>query len=189
MDPKQKITGLRAGIATILAAAMLLAFPASSYAQNREYSIKAAYLYNLARYVTWPAGAFQNKTSPVVIGVVGENPFGNKLDKIAAKRKANGRSIIIQQFQRWAPACADCHILFVSKNDPAMTQAVVRASAGRPILVVGEVPGGAKQGAPVNFQMRPNTSIAIEINIGVVMRRQLQVNAKLLNLADIIKGN
>src|SRR3990172_10053935 len=50
-----------------------------------EYQVKAAILFNFAKFVEWPDAAFPDPATPIIIGVLGEDPFGSALD--AAKNK------------------------------------------------------------------------------------------------------
>src|SRR5437899_846096 len=78
-----------------------------------EYQIKAAFLYNFAKFVEWPADAFADPHAPIVLGVVGEDPFGNVLDKIVLGKTVNGRGLVIKRLKP-GPDLRNCHILFLS---------------------------------------------------------------------------
>jgi hypothetical protein len=156
-------------------------------ALNREYPIKAAYLYNFSRYVQWPAEAFPTSDTPLVIGVLGTNPFGDTLDEIARTKKVDGRSIVAKRFASMA-AYTPCHVLFVpSSTSPEEQAAAIRKTYGIPVLVVGENPGFAEQGGAVNFFIEEN-KVRFEINVDVAKRQKLKISSKLLSLAKIVGG-
>src|SRR5204862_8308834 len=82
---------------------------------SKEYQVKAAFLYNFAKFVEWPAQSFPDAGTPIVIGVLGESPIGDELNRLK-ERRINGRSIAIRQIQSAAGA-RGIHILFVSAGE------------------------------------------------------------------------
>ena len=104
---------------------------------NREYAIKAAYLYQFSRYVQWPADAFANDRSPLVIGVLGTDPFGGILEEIARTKRIEGRPIVVRRFASMAEY-TPCHILFVSSSvGPEQRAAAIQKSATVPAVAGG----------------------------------------------------
>lgn len=154
---------------------------------NREYPLKALFLYNFGGYVEWPADAFGGPQDPFVIGVLGSSQIDHTLQEIAATKKINGRKIVVQHYAS-ADALLPCQILFVSRDVPPQTQADVfsRLQHER-VLIVGESTGFAARGC-VNFFVEAN-KIRFEINIEQARRHQLKISAKLLALAKIVPNN
>lgn len=152
---------------------------------NREYPIKAAFLYNFGNYVTWPEDAFAQPQAPFVVGILGSAPFGDSLDRIAAAKKIGGRRIVFEQLSAESSA-EHCQILFVtrvaSQTDVAAALAKLR---NKPVLIVGESANFASHGGCVNFIVEGNKT-RFEINAAEAKRRQLQVSAKLLSLARVV---
>src|ERR1700722_19544056 len=66
---------------------------------SSEYLIKAGFIYNFAKLVEWPATAFAQQDSPIVIGILGDDPFGGTLDRIVADKKINGRGLVIKRLK------------------------------------------------------------------------------------------
>src|SRR6478672_2249385 len=64
-----------------------------------EYQIKAAFIYNFAKFVEWPASALPTPTSPIVIGVLGENPFGDTLEKTVHNKAVEDHPLQVKFFQ------------------------------------------------------------------------------------------
>ena len=152
---------------------------------SREYPLKAAFLYNFGSYVNWPSNAFDSDRSPVVVGVVGPNPFGTTLDTIAANKEIRGRAIVVK-YSISARDLEKCHILFVSANaDEAQKTAAIDSTRSSNVLVVGETPGFAARGAVVNFYVEEN-KVRFEINLDAARERQLKISSKLLTLAKVI---
>jgi len=162
--------------------------PVTAEESNREYAIKAAYIYNFGRYVQWPPESFQADQSPFVIGVLGSDPFGALLDEIVESKKIEGRPITARRFASIAEY-KPCHILFVAASaNPKEKAAALKMAQGSQVLLVGEDPGFAEQGATINFFIEQN-KIRFEINTEAAKREQLKISSKLLSLAKIIGGN
>lgn len=153
---------------------------------NREYAIKAAYLYQFGRYVQWPSDTFPNDDTPLVIGVLGDNPFGTVLEEIARTKRIDGRPIIVRLFAT-AHEYSRCHILFLSASlSPQQKAAAIKKARKSAILLVGEEPGFAEQGGVVNFFVDENR-VRFEINVAVASEEQLKISSKLLSLAKIVR--
>jgi hypothetical protein len=152
---------------------------------NREYAIKAAYLYQFARYVEWPPNAFANETAPLIIGVLGTDPFGGVLDEIARSKRIEGHTIVIRRFASMADY-TPCHILFIASSvSPEEKAAAIQKARGSAVLLVGEEPGFADEGGMINFFMDEN-KIRFEINTENAKQDRLKISSKLLSLAKIV---
>ncbi len=155
---------------------------------SREYAIKAAYLYQFGRYVEWPAQAFANERAPLVIGVLGADPFGNLLEEISRTKRIENRPIVIRRFAT-AAEYSYSHILFVPASvDQGQKTRILQKLQGTPTLLVGEEPGFAERGGTINFFQEEN-KIRFEINTDVARQDQLKISSKLLSLAKIVSRN
>jgi hypothetical protein len=150
-----------------------------------EYDVKAAFLYNFATYVEWPAGAFSGD-GPFVLGVLGRDPFGATLDAIAAERSVGGRAIVVRRFDDMS-VYVPCHMLFVSSSEASRLTAIVRRLAGAPVLLVADTEDAAQGGVAVSFFLADD-HVRFEINPGAAERAGLAVSSKLLRLAKIVDG-
>src|SRR5436305_13849150 len=75
-----------------------------------EYEIKAAFIFNFARFIEWPAKSFSSPTSPLVIGVLGQNPFHNDLQKTIGAKTVDDHRLVILELN--SPSSAtNCHIV------------------------------------------------------------------------------
>lgn len=152
-----------------------------------EYVVKAAYLYNFAYYIQWPSGSFADDRSPFKIGILGNDPFGDALEKIARDKRINGRQIVISRFSSLSDY-TPCHILFVASSadqNVADWLPTIRKTQNYPILTVGDSPGFARQGGTINFYIKQN-KVRFEINKEVAKQEQLKISSKLLSLAKIV---
>ncbi|MFT5525807.1 MAG: hypothetical protein ACI9G1_003670 [Pirellulaceae bacterium] len=155
---------------------------------SKEYNLKLAFLYNFTKYVAYPATAFKTADAPFVIGIVGTDPFGASLDRLAKKRTAQRRSIEVMRLSSSDDFSA-CHVLFVSRSlSSAKVEEIISASTNKPILLVGDDEGFARRGGVMNFYLKSNETIGMEINATAARERLLTVNAKLLSLARVVES-
>jgi hypothetical protein len=153
---------------------------------NREYPLKALFLYNFGSYIEWPPATFASDVQPFTIGVLGTSPIEGTLQEIAATRRIQGRPIVIERYS--SPAMVKgCQILFVPRGASSSERAEVAAVLqDRGVLIVGETPGFAASGAAVNFFIEAN-KIRFEINVEAAKRQHLKISSKLLALARIVE--
>ncbi|MBC8117680.1 MAG: YfiR family protein [Candidatus Saccharimonas sp.] len=158
---------------------------------DREYELKAAYLYQFARYVEWPKNAVPGDDTTFVIGVLGQDPFGIHLDRIAAAKTIQGRKIVVRRFAS-AKDYQPCHILFVAsgstgagdeKSAAERLTAALAATAGSHVLLVSDSANFAHKGAVINFHVDPQQNrITLEINRDSERRAGLKISSQLLGL-------
>ena len=164
----------------------LVAFPgrADQSTQPLEYPVKAAFLNAFANYVAWPAEAFPEPNSPLVVGVLGEDPFGPALEANLQGKTAQHRPLQIQRFARLADI-KPCHILFISTSERKALPEILTALRGRSILTVSEVPEFLEQGGMINFVFdRPN--VVFEVNLMASKPERLELDARMLNVARLV---
>jgi hypothetical protein len=153
---------------------------------NREYPLKALFLYNFGGYVEWPVEAFSRVDDPFVIGVLGSAPLDETLREISNSKKINGRKIAVERFAS-IDAIKPCHILFIGRDVHPQTQrSALEKMRNHPVLVVGESKGFAGLGGSVNFFVESN-KIRFEINLDAARQQQLKISSKLLALAKIVQ--
>lgn len=153
-------------------------------APAREYQLKAVFLYNFTRFVNWPANAFESDQSPLVIGVLGDNPFGNYLVQTVSEEKINGHPMTVQYFKN-EEEIRTCHILFINTSDAGTLTQVLAAVQGRNILTVSDHPDFLKQGGMIKFVT--NSKIKLQVNMDACKKTGIVLSSKLLRLAEIIK--
>jgi hypothetical protein len=156
--------------------------------QPSEYRLKAAFLFNFAKFVEWPPEAFADKTSPVVIGVLGQNPFGADLEQTIRGKTINDRPLQVKECQAVTQA-TNCHILFISTAEKKLSTAekkrlgeIFDGLRGVPVLTVGETERFTQTGGMINFIMEGN-KIRFEINDETAKKAGLKISSKLLSLA------
>ena len=148
---------------------------------SREYLIKAAILYNLAKFTEWPAAAFRNAVDPLRICVIGRDPFGPALDALQGKTARN-RALAVTRIAD-VHGAPQCHVLFVSASEEARLPAILDYCGKLPILTVADMSRFASAGGIITLKEVNNHS-GIEVNIGAADHAGLKLSSKLLRLAE-----
>lgn len=165
----------------LLALVILLgagAGPAGAREASLEYPVKAAFLYKFGSFVIWPAPAFSGPGAPLVVCVVGRDPFGALLDRTVRGQTIDGRSVVVRRFST-AQAGEPCHIAFLGGSREQSVEAAAAALAGSPVLTVSE---GPAPGAVIQFLVIENR-VRFVIDQRVADAAGLSISSKLLNLA------
>jgi len=147
-----------------------------------EYQLKAAFLFNFAKFVEWPPAAFAEATSPIVLGILGENPFGDALERTIRDKTINNRRLEIKPFPSSA-AATNCHILFISTSEKARLPEILAGLRGASVLTVGETDRFTETGGMINL-FRQGNKIRFQINEVAAGSVGLKVSSKLLRLAS-----
>lgn len=154
-------------------------------ANSDVIQLKGAFLYKFAHYITWPDRAFADAEQPIVIGILGEDPFGPFLDRAVAERRAQDRSLRIRRFATLQDLQA-CHILFVSSSAAPALDEIAESLQDSTILTVADIAGFANRGGAVEFAL-VGDNMQLKVNIDVVSRSQLSISSRLLKLVEIVK--
>lgn len=170
---------------TALCVAMLLSFQAIG--QTSEYRLKAAFIYNFLPYIEWPAEDFPAANSPLIIGIMGTDPFGKEIDDTFRDKRINNRDVVIRRFKS-ADKIMPCHVLFVSRSERDRVDEVLRAVHGKSVFSISDIEGFAQAGGTLQFFLEGN-KLRFEINPNAAKRARLQVSSKLLRLAKIVATN
>jgi hypothetical protein len=172
--------------ALALAAVLLAAGLPARAAPSPEYQVKAVFLFNFAQFVEWPATAFADAQSPMVIGVLGDDPFDSALDEAVRGEIVNRRPLVVRRYRRVADITA-CHILFVSRSEAARLDEIFAALKGRSLLTVGDTDGFSLRGGMIRF-VTENNRTRLRINVEAAKAAQLTISSKLLRPAEIVSS-
>lgn len=170
----------------ILAAAPAARTSAQPIPQTDEYQVKAAFLYNFAKFVKWPANTFAAPTDPMIICVLGNTVLARALQDTVAGKLVDGRHIAVRPISFTKPNGV-CHILFVGASEQQRTPAILTAWKNGGVLTIGEHEGFARQGGVINFTVEDN-KVHFEINPGAAVAQRLEISSKLLSLARLVKA-
>lgn len=146
-----------------------------------EYQIKAAFLFNFAKFVQWPPTAFAGVTSPVVVGILGENPFHDDLARTIRNKTIDEHPLVIKEFRSPTEA-TNCHILFISTSERNRLPEILKGLKGASVLTVGEMDHFTESGGMINFVLK-GKKIRFQINNDEAARARLKISSKLMSLA------
>jgi len=159
-----------------------LALPLAAQAPT-EYQVKAAFLYNFAKFVEWPVNAPGTR---FCIGILGTDPFGPLIDETLAGRTLGSRGVVVRRFSRPEDAF-DCQIVFVASSATPL-KLLLRRFEGKAVLTVGDAPAFCQSGGIIGFQVAERR-IRFAVNLEAAERAQLQLSSKLLSLATKVWGS
>jgi hypothetical protein len=145
-----------------------------------EYRVKAAILYNLSRFVEWPVDAFPDSAAPLVICVLGTDPFGSALDDAVRGHRAGDRAIVAKRIRDVTPGC---HVLFIANSERRRLPTLIEQLRVRRALTVGEAEDFTKQGGMVGLTTK-GEQVRFAINLPAAVAAQLKVSARLMALAS-----
>lgn len=181
MPPGSLPAGIRAAFAAavrLLCGIMLLLTLTPAHAAPTEYDLKAAFIYQIAKFVEWPPS-----NAPLRLCVLGGNPFGAALEAIRGK-PVNERKMEVVLLDVGADT-RECAMLFVAAPAEKHLDRIVALSRGAGMLTMGDTEGFGQRGAMVNFFLE-NGKVRFEINLDVARQGGLKISSKLLSLARIV---
>ena len=148
-----------------------------------EREVKAVFLLNFVQFVEWPPTAFTSPESPIVIGVIGDDPFGRLLDEVVVGEVIRGRRITIARYRR-AEDVKACHVLYISRSEAPMYAHILTTLSSQPTLTVGETASFTARGM-IRF-LTEGSRIRLEVNVEAVKTAGLTINSNLLRAARIV---
>jgi hypothetical protein len=178
----------RAGAALVVSHLAVTALPATTPAPSpqavSEYKVKAAFLFNFAKFVEWPER--DHDRDSVTLGVVGLDPFGESLDEVVRGKTVGTKPIAIRRFAG-IDELEPCDILFISQSETSRLEEILKALDGTATLTVGEDDEFALRGGIIRFFIQ-ESKIRFEINLEAAEHEGLQVSSKLLQVARTVPG-
>jgi hypothetical protein len=144
--------------------------------------IKAAFLYKFAAYVEWPASAFPQPATPIVIETAGAEPIASELEQAVAGRSVGGRELQVRRLARGEPA-GRAHILFIGADvEKPRAQELLAQAQGHPVLTVTDNGAEHPQGSVINF-LAATDRVRFDISREAAEKNGLQLRSQLLAVA------
>jgi hypothetical protein len=153
-------------------------------APSKENQIKALFLFNFTQFVEWPPTAFADANTPLVIGILGENPFGTYFDETVGNEKVNNRRLEVQRY-RQVDEIRACHVLFISRSEENRLPQILTGLKDRSILVVGDVDDFVQRGGMIRLATAQNR-IRLIINVEAAKAARLTLSSRLLRSAELV---
>jgi YfiR/HmsC-like len=169
---------------------LILAFaalgPDRAQAQSKEYQLKAAFLFNFAQFVKWPAASFGSADAPFNIGILGDDPFGAALEETVQGEAIDNHKLRVVH-GRTLDDLKDCELIFISKSEEDHLGEIIGQLDSKPILTVSDIDSFALSGGAIDFYLQDGR-VRFEINPDSAQRKGLKISSQLLNLGRIVKG-
>jgi len=147
---------------------------------------ESVFLLNFARFTGWPTNVFERADSPLVIDVLGTDPFGPLLDDAVRGETVDGRKFVVERC-RHLEDIKTCHILFISQSEAPRLGKIIAALKERPILTVSDIESSAYRGFCVRFITEDN-KIRLRINLDSLKMAGLTMSSQVLRLAEIVSA-
>ncbi len=169
---------------TIAALALVVLGAPPAWTQDvTEPSLKAAFVYNFAKFTEWPPEALP-PAAPFVACVLGDGPVGDALTRTVAGRQLWGRTIDVLRVAIDGPL-RTCHLLYVSNVTPAQLTAILAALRGAPVLTISDADHFARLGGIAHIFVE-NGKMRFQLNLELARRSRLQLSSRLLALAALV---
>ncbi len=153
--------------------------------EMQEYKVKAAFIYNFAKFIEWPDGHFVSDDTPFVIAVVGDDPFNGALDQAVAGKRVGTHPVEVRHFDSDEKP-ESCEIVFITDKDDETESRIIAQLSGKAVLTVGDSDNFNANGGAIRF-FTQDSKIHFEINTDATDNAKLKISSKLLKLARICK--
>ena len=164
-----------------LAFFLLSSIPAKAQV-SREYQLKAVFLYNFAQFTEWPTNALADDKSPIVIGIVGMDPFGGALEQTIRDENVGGHPLVVQHYPR-PTDIKPCHILFFTQSENRHVGEILAAVKDKPVLTVCDMDNYLTSGVIIRFVL-VNNKVHFRVNVEAARAANISISSKLLRVAE-----
>jgi hypothetical protein len=152
---------------------------------SKEYRLKAVLLWRLAQFTRWPTDAFEAADSPLVICVLGENPFGDALEAAVRGETAHGRKLVVHS-RRAIDQLRTCHVVYITGAGPRQAKEISAALAGRSVLTVGDVEGLPSSYETIVRFITDQNRVKLGIRLKSAAAARLVLDPRLLRGAEVV---
>ena len=177
------------GLVSLLLGALVLPVAGRAAAQDGatplEHQVKAAFLFNFARFVEWPPDAGRQANDEFVICVADDEAFAAAVDRVVGGKSLDGRVLRVRRLHV-GDDIRSCKIVYLGSTDPARLDSLLKSARTTAVLTIGDAPGFTRRGGIINFILQDNR-VRFEINPDAAERAGLRISSKLLQLATIVR--
>ena len=170
--------------AVVLAA--IVVAPAARGQTRTAKDIKGLFFVTLARYTEWPEKAFAEANSPIIIGVIGEDPFGKLLESLTKNEIVRGRSLVVRRFAS-DEEIKECHLLYFGAMNVVRRELVISRLSRRPILTVSDTPGFAREGGAVELFLNDDNKVRLRVSKDALSRASLALSPSIMRLVAFLE--
>ncbi|HEX3846567.1 MAG TPA: YfiR family protein [Steroidobacteraceae bacterium] len=149
-----------------------------------EYQVKAVFVYNFSHFVEWPAQAYPDPKAPFVIGILGDDPFGGRLDEAVRGEQIEQHPLEVRRIHN-VDQIGDCRILYIDRAEAAQLKEILTVLDHHSTLTVSELDDSSQRGVMIQF-VTENSRIRLRINVDSARAAGLIISSKLLRPAEIV---
>jgi hypothetical protein len=185
------VLGRTRAVVQVLLAALVFAGASPVHAQAEDPDpplarrVKAAFIYKFLGYVDWPAHAFADSSSPLVIGVLGPDQVVAEVKEVIGERMVQGRAVVVRRMRDGDPL-SGTHVLYVTRAETARTTALAGTARGTATLIVTEADGALALGSAINFRV-VDGRVRFDIALATAERAGLRISSRLLAVAQNVR--
>jgi len=155
------------------------------FAENIEYRVKAAYLYQFTKFAEWPDNGFPDSEAPIRICVLGRNPFKRALDAFSS-RTSQDRTLVVEYLAS-LKEISRCHVVFISRSEKKYLNKILQVTAHSPVLTVSDMEGFAGRGGIIELVIKRG-KVRLEINSEASDSAGVKLSSKLLEVATLVQA-
>ena len=152
-----------------------------------EYQVKAAFLFNFAKLVEWPAELSGAPNGPVTVCILGLDPFGRSLADTLSGRSIGGRPLVVRHIANMKQV-SGCQILFIGSDENKRSHPLLPELGIPGILTIGESDAPDGGGVIINFRL-DSGKVRFDINLDAADHEKLRISSRLLSLAHLVQSN
>jgi YfiR/HmsC-like len=174
---------LRRRLTALIAAAALVVTPSVAVPaqEANEQLLKVAFIYNFAKFTTWPDAVFADPKAPITFCVVGKHEFGTAFDSVQGK-SVGGRKVVVKYLSSYRNK-DDCQLVYVAPSEKSRLPKIVSTSKEIHALTVSDIDGFGESCGIIRMVRGSDDRIGFEINVKAAEESGLKLSSKLLNLA------
>lgn len=150
-----------------------------------EIETRSRFIVNFAQFTEWPSTAFASDKAPLIIGILGVDPFGNYLDKLVENEAVRGHHLRVLRYRK-VEEIKTCHILYISESEEPRLDHIVRAMSEKPVLTISETENSVAHGVMLRM-MTEDKKVHLAINLKAAKAAHLTLKSKLLRLGQIVE--
>jgi hypothetical protein len=180
----QRVRDWCAGLSVLLVFVLLAPGLMSDAQSVSEDQVKAAYVYNFAKFVEWPSRDFASPTAPLRFCVLDDRSFESELIQIVKGRAVAGRPVIVVPVQS-GDQSRDCHILFIGSSQEGQVRHIIEVLRETNVLTVGETKGFVEAGGIINFVLQDDR-VQFQVNHKAAKQAGLSISSRLLAVAKVV---
>ncbi len=176
-----RLTAARVALAATLMVSPAIAVVSAADA-TLDVAVKAAFLYNFAKFTEWPA---LPSGAPLVFCAAGDDAIADALVQTVRGQAINGHAIDVRRSPDSASWPA-CQLLFIGEAETRRPTGRVDGIRMLPVLTVSDGKDFSRMGGIIELYIEDGR-MRFAINTDAVTRSGLRLSSRLLGLARVVR--